>query len=96
MGILKKKAKEQTMKHSRLPLSLCVLLMTASIFSPPPSFAKESVIQIKGSDTMVNLGQAWAEEFMAEHSEVSIAVTGGGSGTGISALVSGTTTLAQS
>ena len=44
---------------------------------------------------MVNLGQAWAEEFMAEHPEVSIAVTGGGSGTGIAALVSGTTTLAQ-
>ena len=46
--------------------------------------AKESgnSIQIKGSDTMVNLGQAWAEEFMAEKPDVSIAVTGGGSGTG--------------
>ena len=84
------------MKRSRLLQTLCVLLMTASIFFPQLSFAKDSVIQIKGSDTMVNLGQAWAEEFMTEHPEVSIAVTGGGSGTGISALVSGTTTLAQS
>jgi len=45
---------------------------------------------------MVNLGQAWAEEFMAKHPEVSIAVTGGGSGTGIAALINGTTTIAQS
>lgn len=54
------------------------------------------VIQIKGSDTMVNLGQAWAEEFMNKHPEISIAVTGGGSGTGIAALINGTTTIAQS
>jgi phosphate transport system substrate-binding protein len=54
------------------------------------------MIQIKGSDTMVNLGQAWAEEFMNKHPEVSIAVTGGGSGTGIAALINVTTTIAQS
>ena len=72
-------------------------LLSVSLFLCPPfSAAKTEVIQIKGSDTMVNLGQAWAEEFMTEHPEVSIAVTGGGSGTGIAALVSGTTTLAQS
>ncbi|MDD5066697.1 MAG: phosphate ABC transporter substrate-binding protein [bacterium] len=44
-------------------------------------------LQIKGSDTMVNLGQAWAEEFMKKNPGISIAVTGGGSGTGISALI---------
>jgi phosphate transport system substrate-binding protein len=54
----------------------------------------EGAIQIKGSDTMVNLGQAWAEEFMAAHPEVSIAITGGGSGTGIAALINGTTNIA--
>lgn len=53
-------------------------------------------IQIKGSDTMVNLGQAWAEEFMKEHPNIPIAVTGGGSGTGISALLSQTTDIVQS
>jgi phosphate transport system substrate-binding protein len=53
-------------------------------------------VQIKGSDTMVNLGQAWAEAFMKSNPAVSIAVTGGGSGTGIAALLSGTTDIAES
>ncbi|MCX7702643.1 MAG: phosphate ABC transporter substrate-binding protein [Planctomycetota bacterium] len=53
-------------------------------------------ITVKGSDTMVNLGQAWAEEFMKRHPKVSIAVTGGGSGTGITALINGTCDIAQS
>ncbi len=53
-------------------------------------------IQIKGSDTMVNLAQAWAEEFMRLHPEVSIAVTGGGSGTGIAAILTGACDIAQS
>jgi len=55
----------------------------------------KKAIQIKGSDTMVNLGQAWTEEFMKENPAISIAVTGGGSGTGIAALISGTTDIAQ-
>jgi phosphate transport system substrate-binding protein len=52
-------------------------------------------IQVKGSDTMVNLGSAWAEAYMAKHPELSIAVTGGGSGTGIAALINKTTDIAQ-
>ena len=52
-------------------------------------------IQIKGSDTMVNLGQAWAEAFMKGNPKVSIAVTGGGSGTGIASLMSGTADIAE-
>ncbi|MGB9612679.1 MAG: phosphate ABC transporter substrate-binding protein [Candidatus Margulisiibacteriota bacterium] len=56
----------------------------------------KKAIQIKGSDTMVNLGQAWAEAYMKKNPKVSIAVTGGGSGTGIAALLSGTTDIAQS
>ncbi|MBI4598547.1 MAG: phosphate ABC transporter substrate-binding protein [Candidatus Omnitrophica bacterium] len=51
-------------------------------------------LQIKGSDTMVNLAQAWAEEFMAIHPQVTVAVTGGGSGTGVAALIGGTCDLA--
>ena len=62
---------------------------------PTLLFANPEVIQIKGSDTMVNLGQAWAEEFMRKNPEVSIAVTGGGSGTGIAALINRTTNIAQ-
>ncbi len=52
-------------------------------------------IQIKGSDTMVNLGQAWAEAFMQANPKVSVAVTGGGSGTGIAALLSKTCDIAE-
>ena len=51
-------------------------------------------LQIKGSDTMVNLAQAWAEDFMAKHPQVTVAVTGGGSGTGIASLIAGTCDLA--
>ncbi len=54
-----------------------------------------TTIQIKGSDTMVNLSQAWAEDYMKMHPETSIAVTGGGSGTGISALLSNTCDIAE-
>jgi phosphate transport system substrate-binding protein len=44
---------------------------------------------------MVNLGQAWAEAFMQAHPKVSVAVTGGGSGTGIAALLSNTCDIAE-
>jgi len=54
-----------------------------------------SSIQIKGSDTMVNLGQAWAEAFMKMYPRVSVAVTGGGSGTGIAAMLSKTCDIAE-
>lgn len=53
-------------------------------------------IQIKGSDTMVNLGQAWAEKYMEANPTDFIAVTGGGSGTGFSSLISGTCDIAMS
>ena len=52
-------------------------------------------LQIKGSDTMVNLGQAWAEDYMKQNPGTSIAVTGGGSGTGITALINGTCDIAE-
>jgi phosphate transport system substrate-binding protein len=70
-----------------------LLFLTLSI---PTTYAESKSIQIKGSDTMVNLGQSWAEAFMEKHPDVSIAVTGGGSGTGIAAILSGTTDIAQS
>ena len=54
----------------------------------------QGAIQIKGSDTMVNLCQAWAEAFMERYPHTSVAVTGGGSGTGIAALIGGTCDLA--
>lgn len=54
------------------------------------------LIQVKGSDTMVNLGQRWAEVYMKKYPKVNIAVTGGGSGTGIAAMINGTTDIAES
>jgi phosphate transport system substrate-binding protein len=52
-------------------------------------------IQNKGSDTMVNLALAWAETYGPIHPEVQVAVTGGGSGTGIAALINGTVDMAN-
>jgi phosphate transport system substrate-binding protein len=56
----------------------------------------QNTIQVKGSDTMVNLGQSWAEKYMEENPGDFVAVTGGGSGTGFSSLVSGTCDCAMS
>lgn len=56
-------------------------------------FAPSETITVKGSDTMVQLGQRWAEKYMKQHPGVNIQVTGGGSGTGISALINGTTDI---
>jgi len=68
-----------------------VSIFITSAFAAP---AKNS-IQIKGSDTMVNLGQAWAEKYMEKNPGDFIAVTGGGSGTGFSSLISGTCDIAM-
>ena len=57
------------------------------------SFMSQEKVTVKGSDTMIILSQRWAERFMSKHSEVSLQVTGGGSGTGISALINGTTDI---
>lgn len=52
-------------------------------------------ITIKGSDTMVILGQRWAEVYMSKNPGSVLQVTGGGSGTGIAALINGTTDVCQ-
>jgi len=52
-------------------------------------------IENKGSDTLVNLALAWAEAYMQLHPEVHISVTGGGSGTGIAAMINGTVDIAN-
>jgi phosphate transport system substrate-binding protein len=57
--------------------------------------AQKRNITLKGSDTMVLLGQRWAETYMKRFEGVAIQVTGGGSGTGIAALVNGTTDIAE-
>jgi phosphate transport system substrate-binding protein len=58
--------------------------------------ARERVLlQNKGSDTLVNAAQAWAEAYQQVDPATVIAVTGGGSGTGISSLINGTVDIAN-
>lgn len=54
------------------------------------------VIQNKGSDTLVNVAQAWAETYREVNPDIAVAVSGGGSGTGVSAMINGTVDLANS
>ncbi len=61
----------------------------------PAQVGEKDTIQDIGSDTLVNLALAWAEKYMGEHPEVRISVTGGGSGTGIAALINKTTDIAN-
>jgi len=74
------------------------ILILVLFFSTTLVFAgkNENSIQIKGSDTMVNLAQSWAEKYMEENTGDFVAVTGGGSGTGFSSLISGTCDIAMS
>lgn len=60
-----------------------------------PLMSDENEFQIKGSDTMVNLVQAWAEAEMEKNPDEYLAVTGGGSGTGISSLLNGSCNIAM-
>lgn len=60
------------------------------------SFTSLDKITVKGSDTMVILSQKWAEVYMQKHPGTTIQVTGGGSGVGLSALINGSTDIANS
>lgn len=73
---------------------LIALLMAIAMSMTSPVYAGRN-ITVKGSDTMVTMGQRWAEEYMKKNPNVSIQVTGGGSGVGIAALMNGTTDLAN-
>lgn len=58
--------------------------------------ASAGAVTIKGSDTMVILGQRWAEVYMRTHPGAMVQVTGGGSGAGIAALINGSADITQS
>ncbi len=72
----------------RLTFGLAALLALA------PALASAAVT-VKGSDTMVILAQRWAEDYMKKNAGKKVQVTGGGSGTGIAALINGTTEIAN-
>ncbi len=74
-----------------LAASLVVTVVACSGSKQP----EKTIIQNTGSDTMVNLAQAWAEEYAKVDPTVSVEVSGGGSGTGIAALINGTVDIAN-
>lgn len=87
------------MKWRILPLLLCLCTLFAgcSTNSVQSQSSDSSTIylQNKGSDTIVNLALAWAERYQTVRPDVSISVTGGGSGTGITSLINGTVDIAN-
>ena len=80
-----------------LACSLLGLLAGCGGSAPAASNASDPVqaIENKGSDTLVNLALAWAEAYTALRPDVRISVTGGGSGTGIAAMINGTVDIAN-
>jgi phosphate transport system substrate-binding protein len=90
------------LRRRRPVAGLLVLILVGSLAGCAPQStgatpAPEAggTIENKGSDTLVNLALAWAERYMQLHPDVRISVTGGGSGTGIAALINGTVDIAN-
>jgi len=75
-----------------LIIALAFIGLLASVVMAAPA---KKMIQVKGSDTMVNLVQILAEEYMAKTTGAAIAVLGGGSGTGITAIINQTCDIAN-
>ena len=81
----------------RTPLTLLALGLTIAVAGcGAPAGSRAAMVQIKGSDTMVHLTSAWAQEYSAAHADAEVAVTGGGSGTGVSAMLNGSTDICMS
>jgi phosphate transport system substrate-binding protein len=76
-------------------LILCTSCGPASSSAETASDSSAKYIENKGSDTIVNLALAWAERYQAEQPDVRISVTGGGSGTGMAALINKTVDIAN-
>lgn len=74
---------------------LGILVLGGVLVSGNVAEARSKIIQAKGSDTILNVSQAISENYMKENRRARIAVTGGGSGVGISSLINGTTDIAM-
>ena len=86
------------MRRSLVWLALLGLLAACrqgGSYSDSESNGAVQEIENKGSDTLVNLALAWAEEYTGLRPDVRISVTGGGSGTGIAAMINGTVDIAN-
>lgn len=77
----------------------CAVLINGCSPKDGESVADKETAQVtiknKGSDTMVNLAQAWAEMYTGISTKASVEVSGGGSGTGVAALINGTVDIAN-
>jgi phosphate transport system substrate-binding protein len=85
-------------KSSFILACLGAVLVSCAANSTPGQYTDpngSSYIQNKGSDTIVNLALAWAEQYQRIHPDIHISVNGGGSGTGISSLINGTVDIAN-
>lgn len=82
--------------NRRGALTFCLLFSLSCGADDGPRGGHRTVIQNKGSDTLVNVAQAWAEAYGKVNPSVVVSVAGGGSGTGISALINGTVDIANS
>ncbi len=74
--------------------TIAILILTATLVACGGREGRET-IQNKGSDTLVNVAQKWAEVYKDKKPSVAVAVSGGGSGTGIAALINGKVDLAN-
>jgi phosphate transport system substrate-binding protein len=74
---------------------ITTLFAATSLLATLPAMADRTLIQNKGSDTLVNVAQAWAETYRDVKPDVAVAVSGGGSGTGIAAMINGTVDIAN-
>ncbi len=86
------------MKRKLGPMLIALLFLAACGSQPNKSLSESEpveAIENKGSDTIVNLALAWAEAYAQVRPEVRISVTGGGSGTGIAAMINGTVDIAN-
>lgn len=86
------------MKKSNKMFTTIILVLSAFILitgCKKKDEVEKSIVSVKGSDTMVNLSQKWAETYMQKNPNASIQVTGGGSGTGVAALLNGTMDIAN-
>lgn len=74
-----------------------ILLVTSALLLPACGKKQDAAktVQVKGSDTMVNIAQAWAEAYNGLKPDIAIVVSGGGSGTGIAAIINNTTDIAN-
>ena len=79
----------------RTGLTVTLMVATAALITACGGGEQRQVIQNKGSDTLVNVAQAWAEAYQTVNPAVVVAVSGGGSGTGIAALINGTVDIAN-